>query len=355
MKHQYDLVALLLSFLAVTPAASQAQVSPSTFETSAGPVRVTPLSAGASIGTRFLQIHEDLPPGLIQSIGFRRLGAVGSALPARTVMITVRMSHATSTATSPDSMFQANHGPDVRTVFGPMAVTFGPIPAVATAPLPFTDVITLTSSFYYDGVSPLCWDIDSFDVMGSTPRGLYEGFRSPDMNPRPREALLLTGCLPSTSTGLPFELSTAHQVDWMQQSVLSYSLSNGPPRQTAFFLFGLGAPIGFPLPTTAAGPSGVCTLELASFIPLGTVLDDMGAASTSFSVTLPTSLHGATLLAQGAAVDQLANPLGLVTSHANALHLIAPFSLLQVGTVTGHPTFPQGVATAGAGAVVEFQ
>lgn len=338
---------------AAAPVAVAQQVSPTHFTHSAGnDVQLVLGGLGPIIGTRLLQIHEDVPPNTtIREIAFRPV--IGN-VAARSVIVTVTMSHGVTTALAPDRFFAQNHGNDRTVVASLLTVNLPAVPADLAPPFPASHSIVLTTPFVYTGNGPLCMEIEAYDTANVLGLPVYDWVESPDNSPPVRIADVGGGCVTTGTLGGTFDLGGNPALTWLAPGLMQLVAQEGPRLAPGAFLFGFGV-VDLPLPGTAGTASGLCTLRTNPFVSAPVFFTAAGLATMSFPATLDPAFHGLTLTIQAAAGDAAANNFGIVTSNGLALHFVAPFGAQPVGSVNGAPGSSFGAPNPGEGAIVEFR
>jgi len=174
------LIAFFL-FLAATPAVGQSYfVSPSTYATQWGgggncfPYGMT------SPYWRYQQIHSDLPSsvGIILGMAWRRQNTTNTH-PATTYNMRFLLSTAATPPTSASTVFSANHGSDLVSVFygsgGPgsyQAVNWPATNPPTSGVAPFEYKITFNRPFIYKKKA-LCWEVRIKGIQRSTTTNFY--------------------------------------------------------------------------------------------------------------------------------------------------------------------------------------
>jgi len=348
-----------LVFLSCATLAAQAYVSPSHFTRVEGN---NALALGVGLGTapgRLLQVHDDMAARSISAFAFRRDGQDTSDHLPFSVVMTLAMSTARTTAAQPDATFDANHGTDRRTVFTNQFLQFPAVPYAGFAH-PFDYRVPLATPYQHGGGGPLCIDLqivtrsssayyflDAASGQEPNPGGdtrlLGEGCRVSAMSSR---ALLLGGFVPNWPTGL---------------MTLSFTGSYLPPATVAALTIGDSAtqwgpfPLPFELPGTATAPSGPCTVMNSVLLVFPQLVDAMGGLSATLGYAPHPSMRGRNLYTQLVAPAPTANSWGLVLSNGVEFHPAAPWTAVPIGLVELAGLGGVGNATANSGQIVRFE
>ncbi len=335
---------ITLMILAVS---SQAQVSPSHFTNAAGGGALQVLGPAA----RTLQVHGGLKARTISKISFRStLYLAPITLPAQTVFVTLRMSHAATTAATVSSTFAQNHGPDLTTIMSNQPVNLPSYTPGAPLPGSFNHTLTLPTPFVYKGGAPLCWEIQAF---GGHPLSAHDGFGRQFSRYQAKIQAQGSGCAP-VSSGFPLTHNVVGSSLAGTSLNMQLRLIFGPSLSPGAFVFGFNN-INLPFQATAGGVSGLCSLYTTPIASVPTFFDPAGSAMLVLPpMTLNPGLNGVTLVTQGIGLDPAANSLGAVTSNAFETHIVAPFTTVPVQSVIGQSGAITGRVGNG-GVVVRFQ
>lgn len=333
----HDQLFVHLAALLLTGAlAAQSIVSPVHFAATEGNASTFAVLGSNATPDHQLQIHGDLVgtgPRTINRLSFRRDGFNRTSYSGFTAIVDVWMSNAITTPGAPSATWANNHGPNLTKVADQIRVDVPPS-TWNSMPGPFEFTIQFTRPFFYDALTPLCWEIvvtqrtNSFGIPCDVAQASH-------VNPLAAGALIGTGCTAS-GYSVPARLTATTASRWTTnppQLGFTYNAANLPRSSNAALSFGTSATSfnGIPLPFLLPGTDCSLYNNILTVQPLLTQAD--GTASRTYWFPANPSLNGSNLFAQVLALDPSANALGIITTNAVQYNIVAPFSLVQVGTV----------------------
>lgn len=326
---------------------AQTVVSPPHFAAAEGNTAHFAPFGDTNLPARWQQVDATLigQPRTIAQIRFRRDAFDLGSYPSKVCVMSVRVSHAATTAATMSTIRANNHGPDVQLVrSGTITI---PASTWSGLPEPFQFVIPFTP-FQYDGVAPLCWEIE---VTSATPNNLMRCDQAwgTNANPTPWDIQSGNGCVASgyvqTARLTGFAGGT-----WVGSAPAINFTWNGsflPPSGVGLLVLDVAGSPTMTIPGTRCDSyvrPGAWFLALAQA---------NGTFAQSHLFPVRTSYNGLSLFAQHYALDAAA-PGGLVTTNGFQFNLVAPWTAVQVSSVRQVGTnAPQLLLNRGF--VVEFR
>lgn len=336
---------------------AQGQVSPAFFARTEGSSWSSAGLGDPTAAARLLQVHEGLAAGAITALAFRRDGNTTGDLPAMSLVLSMSMSTAATTAAAPDRTYDTNHGGDRRSVLGAQLVQ---LPAVAYAGFahPFDYRVPLPTPYSHAG-GALCFDLQVVSRSSSTSLWL-DAVTGASTNPGGDTRSIGLGCRVAASRPRA-TLSASFQSNWTQNSMgFAYSGTSLPVSQLAVLTLGASVtnwgPLVLPieLPGTASAPSGACTVYADVALTVPQFTSSSGSLNATIAFPAHPSLRGRDVYSQVIVPESAANAFGLVLSNAVQFHPYAPWTTVPIGTVTGAGFGATGTARANFGQVVRF-
>jgi hypothetical protein len=338
---------------------AQAHVSPSFFLRTEGSSWSSAGIADATASARLLQVHDDVPARTLTALAFRRDGNTTGDFPSLSLVASLSMSTALTTAAAPDRTFDNNHGADRRTVLATQLVQ---LPAVAYDGFghAFDYRIPLATPYTHGGIAPLCWELQVVSRSSSTTLWI-DAVAGSSTNPGGDTRSFGNGCRVAASRPRAL-LSGSFQNNWAQSTVaFAYSGSSLPQSQLATLTLGDSAstwgPLTLPieLPGTATAPSGACTVYNSVLLTIPQFTSATGTLSATVAFPAHPSLRGRNLYSQLLVPELTANAYGFVLTNAVQFHPYAPWTTVPIGTVSGAGFGATGTARASFGQVVRFE
>lgn len=313
--------------------------------------------------TTWLEVMDELKgtPRTIKGIAFRRDGQTTSFNnTAATVLVTAKASTAATTAATVSGTFAANHGANKATVTAFTVVQWPASSYEGPAPDLWFPIM-FNTPYNFDGTGPLAVEVQ---VTSRTHTSSYyfdwESNTNGVSNPQSYDASFGTGCTTSTQTN-PMLLTGGSQSNWPNSSVtLTYSGQRMPPSTLISMVIGTdktniaGLPLPLQLPGTATAPSGPCTIYTNVLLAVPALTNANGSMTFNLGFGVNPFFNGLHVYAQAAALDPVANPLGLVLSNAEVHNLVAPYGKPPIGTVSTNSASPTGTARPNQGYVVKI-
>lgn len=347
-----------LALCTASTLAAQGQVSPSFFARTEGSSWSSAGLGDPTAAARMLQIHEGLAAGPVAALAFRRDGNTTGDLPAMSVILSMSMSTAVTTAAAPDRTYDNNHGGDRRSVLAAQLVQ---LPAVAYAGFahPFDYRIPLPTPYAHAG-GALCFDLQVVSRSSSASLWL-DAVAGANTNPGGDTRSIGLGCRVAASRPRA-ALNASFQSNWTQSTIgFAYSGSSLPMSQLAVLTLGssittwgsLALPVE--LPGTATAPSGACSVYADVALTVPQFTSSTGSLSATVAIPAHPSLRGRDVYSQVIVPEAAANSFGLVLTNAVQFHPYAPWTTVPIGTVTGAGFGATGTARASFGQVVRFE
>lgn len=357
---QPDLRLLRLTLLACgaawTALPAQSVVSPAHFQLADAPGDLEPAIAWGTYPAQQLQVHDDLVGHAftVHGIRFRLDGRFPwLAYPSFQIVANAWVSNAATTSTTLAPTYAGNHGPNKLQVLNQHPLTF---PATAWQSLPnaFTLDVPFQQPWYFDGTTPLCWEIEVTNCANCTSI-LCDYVAAPDTNPWPAVIEYGQGCT-ATGQSWPAQLSLNGSTSWVPPTptpamlFLQYGANSLPVGSTGTGLSLIAVALGrLPAPVTLPGTQN-CPVYLLPDLLLVMLTQSGGVAGYTTQLPLSPTLNGTSLFSQAAGLDPANNQF--VTSNVVQLQLIAPFNQTQVGCLRGPSLSP--TVYPGEGSIVEF-
>jgi hypothetical protein len=306
---------------------------------------------------RYLAVHDDLlgRPQTIRSINLRLDGQ--RALPASEIhfKVDVYMSTAATTSATISPDFTRNHGADLQQVGRNVDVTLRQ-PA-NTLPRRFELTIPLTTPFVFQGKGPLCWEIRMVEQLGVQGFAL-DWVSGGSTTGRSYWSNDGAGCR-AFNAGLPAHVSALPRTDANGRLTrIDVFGANYPPFDFAVMFLSdspsfSGVPLPLPIPGTAGGPSGPCTLYVGPLVTVPLTTSNIGLVQVP--VAMPAVLpNGANLFAQCLGRDQRANAAQLIASDLLQVNLVAPWSAVSMSSLDHDDAAGRSTTHRNAGYVVRF-
>ncbi|MEZ5964808.1 MAG: hypothetical protein R3F56_13265 [Planctomycetota bacterium] len=349
---------LLVPSLASTLLA-QAYVSPQFFTRMEGSSWSNAGLGSSSAPSRMLQIHEDLPARSVAALSFRRDGQTTTASPAFSLVCSVFMSTAATTAAQPSATFDSNHGGDKRSVAANQVVQF-PASAHDGFGAPFTYRLPLPSPYQHSGSGPLCFEVQMITT-SATSATYFDAASASNPNPGGLTEAVGQGCRRSASSSRA-SLSGSFQPNWPANSMtLAVNGNSLPLTQLATLAIGdsatqwAGLTLPFELPGTASAPSGPCSILSSMLISLPQFTTANGTATASLGYRPHRSMRGREFFMQLVVPEPAANAWGLVLTNAVRFHPQAPWTAVPIGQVAAANLGATGTVRANYGQIVAFE
>ncbi len=352
----------LAGLVLCVPAAAQPFVSPSSFATTEGPFFETFAIGGTATPAVHLAVYDEMAgrAGVIKGVAFRRDAvAANTTLPASSMLVSVFLSTAQTTASNPSATLAANHGSD-RAAAARFALVSFPQTVPTGFAEPFDYRLPFSTPFAFGGGGPLCVEI----VVHSRtqPSAIwFDNTGGANPNPAPAFARYGTGCITTGST-LPVEIQPSASGNWAGNAI-SLRLNGFRLPKSSLVSIALGTsqtafgplPLPFVLPGTQSAPSGACTVLTDYLLTIPTFTDAAGNFTFSIGMNVTPNFSGLTILSQVVAPDATANSFGLVFSDGARHHIVAPHPASPIGTVyVAGSQGPTGTVRKNSGLVVEF-
>ncbi|MFO1054465.1 MAG: hypothetical protein U1F36_19770 [Planctomycetota bacterium] len=339
-----------ITLLLVTAALSGGLVAQTTFNT--GPSGYDALEGNTnntipwwSQSGTYQQIHDasDMqtvlggPVALIQSIGFRKDGALSTSVLGRSLDIQISLGETTITAVGATSTFATNLGPTPQVVLPYTNVNL-PTLTNASLPNPMGWHFPFQTAFLYTGTGNLCYEIRFTNNTVITSAPLDAASRSNSItNP-----LLGTGCIASGQT-----LASTIDTKSLSMSTGAWRnrLARGPASAPAVQLIGFAASL-VPLP-------GFCAdLQFLPVTSLSGTTNATGQWDSTLTFGSLVDFPQVDILTQFAWVDvNLPNPIGLSDASWFSLTLesVRHVSRIYNAPSSGGLGFEAATAAAGSG------
>ena len=294
---------------------------------------------------RYAQIHDDLAgtPRLIKGLSFRRDGTqtvVTLYLPY-SVTLDLWCSTATTTAATPSTSFDQNHGADKSRVITARNFNF-PQTDHSFVPNPFVYDVPFDIPFIFVGARSLCWEVHKTAATNSAAYFLDAASGAQGhANPPLAISRFGAGCRLS-ATNAPMSADSSAVMSWPSGSGnLTVTGTAGPLSGFVIVVLGLrettafggSIPLPFLIPGSGGAPSGPCHLYTDVLLVTASVTTATGASTTPVPVPATPDLNGLRTFAQIWAFDAAANPLGVVTSNAVNHNFVAPYPTIPVARI----------------------
>lgn len=343
-------------------------VSPKHFESSEGPSQNRFPFADATT-FRFIQIHDDLQGSslrLIRQMSFRRMGSASfnnndflKPYPKYSVTLDMWVSTAKTTATSPSTNFDNNHGNDKKQVLTKATINF-PASVHAFVPNDFDYKIPFAVPFVYAATGPFCWEVQLTNHT-ATGSQYYDHAASTGTNPALAVSKFGTGCKLNANTAA-MDATGSSSMNWPNGTgTLTVTGKNGPPNGLVIFILGASStsfgalPLPFLLPGSNTAPSGPCNLYTDILLAMGSPTNASGNSTTSLPVPATAAFNGLRTFEQLLALSTGANPLGLVSSNGVNHNWVSPITSVPVARVWRSGSLAAtGTADRNYGHVIKF-
>lgn len=348
-----------LSFLVLAGAASaQGFVSPAIFARMEGNTWSSAGIGARAAPARLLQIHEDVPAGSVSALLLRRDGQTSTDFPSLSLVCSIHMSTATTTAAQPDATFANNHGSDRRTVAANQIVQL-PATQHDGFAAPFAYRLPLSTPYQHQATGPLCFEVELVTTSSNTTL-FFDAASSSNSNPGGLTDTVGQGCRSSGGTARA-TLNGSFQPNWGARTMTLALNGHGLP-QTALGVLALGdsrtqwgaLTLPFELPGTASAPSGSCYVLNSMVVTLPQFTTATGTMTASLGYRPHPSMRGRDFYLQMVAPDAAANAWGLVTTNGMEFHPWAPWTSVPIGTVEATNLGATGTVRRNHGQIVRF-
>ncbi len=216
-------------------------VSPAAFAKTEGPSYSNyPFGWRSNQGIRYLQIHDDLKgtKRTIRSLALRRDGTLTTRFMAFSCQVTVFMSTAKTTSTTPNKSFDSNHGTNKKRVLFNKSISMPPTSRQSIPATNFDYEVKLASPFVFDGSGPLAWEMQTTVQKNYYTSVYFDYAYNSSTSPALATGTFASGCVNTSRTRAMSATGSGSMNYRTGKGVLYLSGNYMPAVQVAFGLIG---------------------------------------------------------------------------------------------------------------------
>ena len=295
-----------------------------------------------------------------RGVSFRRDGVVNTATYApASMLVSVFMSTAATTAATASDTFAQNHGANKKAV-AQFSLVQLPASSFKGLNAPFEFHIPFASPFSYSGTGSVCLEIQ---VQSRTQTQLYylDFVPGGQANPPLETISKGSGCKVAGANSA-IVLQPSYTSNWPGNSVtFRYSGYNLAPNSLVTVGIGIsdqvyaGLPLPAALPGTSSAPSGTCTIYNDYLLQIPALSDANGQMNLNLGSTASPAQNGVNLYAQLITLSAGANAYGLSMSNGVQHQIVAPYAAPTTATIYADGTLgPTGTLLKGQSYVMRF-